>query len=213
MRKFGQFIAVEGLEGAGKSTAMQVIQDFLQAQHISCVLTREPGGTAIGESIRNITKQHYAGETLTPGAELLLMYAARMQLISQVIYPALCQGQWVITDRFELSSYAYQGGGRGIAAHKIDMLSSLVADLVQPNLTIYLDIKPLQGLARVTTRGLEKDRIEQESVAFFERVYEAYHTQIQRMDNVIVIDAAQSSVHVANILCQHLQAFLYKQGS
>lgn len=185
----GHFVVVEGLEGAGKSTALDTIKQILIARTDELILTREPGGTHVGEVLRRLIKESIPTEPLDSRAELLLFYAARVQLLEQVIRPALLRGAWVLADRFELSTFAYQGGGRKLDEAMISHLSSFcVGDLV-PDLTIFLDVNPELGLKRAGLRGA-MDRIEQESLAFFRAVHDAYHRHIQTMPNVVVIDAS-----------------------
>lgn len=124
-RKKGRFIVIEGLEGAGKSTAVQGLYDWLQSRHIPCIQTREPGGTQIGECLRKLIKSGLNEEKLYVQSELLLLYAARVQLVEQVIQPALQAGKWVVADRFDLSSYAYQGG-----AGEVSIFLSLISYLL-----------------------------------------------------------------------------------
>lgn len=185
----GQFIVVEGLEGAGKSTALDTIKQILAVRTPELILTREPGGTRVGEVLRGLIKESTPGEALDPRAELLLFYAARVQLLERVIRPALNRGAWVLADRFELSTFAYQGGGRKLDETMISHLSSFcVGDLV-PDLTLFLDVSPELGLKRAGLRGA-MDRIEQESLVFFRDVHDAYHRHIQTMPDVVVIDAS-----------------------
>lgn len=187
----GQFIVVEGLEGAGKSTALQTIKHYLESFVPELVLTREPGGTRVGEHVRQLLKERVEGEALEPRCELLMFYAARVQLLEQVIRPALSKGAWVLADRFELSTFAYQGGGRKLDKQMIKHLSTFCLQGFKPDLILFLDINPEQGLGRIKERG-ETDRIEQESLAFFTDVYNAYHEMIRGMDNVVCIDAGQT---------------------
>jgi dTMP kinase len=185
----GRFIVIEGLEGAGKSTAVQGLSDWLGKQGIPVVQTREPGGTRIGECLRSLIKIGLDEERLCVQSELLLMYAARTQLVDQVIRPALAAGQWVISDRFDLSSYAYQGGGRQIDLQMIDALSSFCLQGLVPDRLFFLNISPEQGLARVKSRGAPTDHIEQESLAFFRRVYQGYQERLALMPWAVQIDA------------------------
>lgn len=200
----GKFIVIEGLEGAGKSTAVQHVEQWLHAQGIERVeLTREPGGTPLAERMRAIVKEVH-DEPLTIQAELLLMYAARVQLVETRIKPALAQGVWVIGDRHDLSSQAYQGGGRGIDAHLIQQIKSAVLGDFSPDLTLYLDIDPELGLARARARG-ELDRIELEKLEFFIRTRQRY-LELARVDpRIRVIDASQSEAEVAAALIQALE--------
>ena len=148
-----KFIVIEGLEGAGKSTAVSHVESWLRQQGISQIeKTREPGGTPLAERMRAIVKEIH-DEPLTIQAELLLMYAARVQLVETRIKPALQQGTWVIGDRHDLSSLAYQGGGRGIDEQLIRQIKQAVLGDFSPDLTLYLDIDPAIGLARARARG------------------------------------------------------------
>lgn len=171
-KKRGRFISFEGIEGVGKTTALQFVRDYLEHHQIAYVMTREPGGTPIAEAIRTVLLNHY-DETMCRDTELLLMFAGRAQNISQVILPALQRGQWVLSDRFTDASFAYQGGGRGVAVKHIDELARWVQGDLQPDLTLLLDTPVDVGLSRVTGRGA-KDRIETEGVDFFERVRKTY---------------------------------------
>ncbi len=184
----GKLIVIEGLEGAGKSTAVSTVIDMLAQHNITTVTTREPGGTSIGEVLRDLIKNPEYSEILEDKTELLLLYAARVQLIEQVIKPALQQGKWVIADRFELSTIAYQGGGRGLDLEMIKNLSAFCLDGFKPDLTLYLDIAPETGMQRVKQRG-EFDRIEQQAIAFFHRVHEAYINHTHAHPNIVTIDA------------------------
>lgn len=208
----GRFIVVEGLEGAGKSTAMDTIRVFLNKKNIEHIVTREPGGTYVGEVARTLIKETRENEPLDVRAELLLFYAARVQLLEQVIRPAINRGCWVLADRFELSTFAYQGGGRKMDEKMIAHLSSFcVADL-KPDLTIFLNIEPKQGLARVFKRG-EPDRIEKESLDFFKRVYDNYHHHLNLMQNAKIIDASQTLPMVQTAIIDTLQRYINKHAN
>lgn len=190
------FITIEGVEGAGKSTAIQTLCQVLDAQGVDYVLTREPGGTEIAEAIRTALLQTYT-ETMCAETELLLMTACRYQHVEQVVKPALAQGKWVLSDRFLDASYAYQGGGRQLGAERIDGLYQWLSLGVEPDLTLLLDLPVEQGLERIAARG-QKDRIEEEDIAFFERVRMAYHDRISlQPDRFCVIDASQSEQQVS----------------
>ncbi|AHE66687.1 dTMP kinase [Legionella oakridgensis] len=186
----GHFIVVEGLEGAGKSTAISTIKRFLTDKIDEVIFTREPGGTRVGEAVRHLIKDIVPEEPLDSRAELLLFYAARVQLLEQVIKPALGRGCWVLADRFELSTFAYQGGGRKLDHQMITNLSSFCLGGFQPDLIIFLDVTPQKGLQRAYKRG-KTDRIEQEALSFFNDVYTSYHNQMKTMKNVVIIDACQ----------------------
>ena len=205
----GRFIVIEGLEGAGKSTALKTVQHFLASHTHEIITTREPGGTRVGEAARQLIKETIPTEPLDPRAELLLLYAARVQLIEQVIRPALNRGCWVVADRFELSTWAYQGGGRKLDPEMIAHLSSFCLRDFKPDLIIFLDISPEQGLKRVHKRG-KADRIEQESLSFFTDIYTSYQDRIQTMDNVVVIDASKPLAHVQDLICAALDDFMHR---
>lgn len=200
----GKFIVIEGLEGAGKSTAVRHVAQWLHAQGVERIeLTREPGGTPLAERMRAIVKEVHE-EPLTMQAELLLMYAARVQLVETRIKPALAQGAWVVGDRHDLSSQAYQGGGRGIDAALIQQIKRAVLGDFSPDLTLYLDIDPELGLARARARG-ELDRIELEKLAFFVRTRQRYLELARQDSRIRVIDASQSEALVATALVEALE--------
>lgn len=202
--KKGQFIVIEGLEGAGKTTAINTVRQWLEQQGHSVVQTREPGGTPLAEQIRTLVKsvQH---EVVAAETELLLMYAARVQLVSSVIKPALAAGQWVLGDRHDLSSRAYQGGGRQLPDALIDSIRLAVLGDLTPDLTLYLDIDPVIGLERAKARG-ELDRIEQEQLAFFQRTRARYLQIAEQEAGIQVIDASQPLALVQQALVQALEA-------
>lgn len=188
----GKFIVIEGLEGAGKTTAITTVAKILNQHHINDIIyTREPGGTPIAEALRNIIKYGLDNEPLTDKAELLMLYAARIQLVENVIKPALNAKQWVIGDRHDLSTQAYQGGGRQLDRHFMGMLKQTVLEQFQPDLTIYMDIPPGIGLQRARSRG-ELDRIEQESLDFFTRIRTRYQQLAANDARIVTIDASQS---------------------
>jgi dTMP kinase len=169
----GRFITLEGIEGCGKSTLARELSQRLAARGISVRPTREPGGTPLAERLRDIVLQR-GPETLTPGAETLLMFAARAVHVANLIRPALERGEWVICDRFTDATRAYQGGGRGIEATLIDALVQLAHRDLTPDITLLLDLPAEQGLARAQSRGGPGDRFEDERLAFFQRVRAAY---------------------------------------
>ena len=186
-----KFIVIEGLEGAGKSSAVRYVTDYLQRHGIDQIeCTREPGGTPLAERMRAIVKEVH-DERLTIEAELLLMYASRVQLVETRIKPALAEGRWVVGDRHDLSSQAYQGGGRGIDANLIGAIKQAVLGDFKPDLTLYLDIDPALGLQRARHRG-ELDRIELEQISFFERTRSRYLELAAKDDSIRVIDAGQT---------------------
>ncbi len=186
----GKFIVLEGLEGAGKSTAHRAIVEELQQQGITdLVFTREPGGTPLAEKLRQLIK-HETEEAVSDKAELLMLYAARIQLVENLIKPALAAGKWVIGDRHDLSSQAYQGGGRQIDQHLLATLKQTVLGDFEPDLTIYLDIDPAVGLARARGRG-ELDRIERQDLDFFHRTRARYLQLIENNPKAVIINAEQ----------------------
>ncbi len=189
--KTGHFITLEGVEGAGKSTAMQFIADHLTAKDIEFVRTREPGGTIIAEEIRKVILAHYP-ETMCPYTELLLYFAGRAQHVTEVIKPALAEGKWVVSDRFTDASYAYQGIGRNIPERDIMLLENMIQGDLRPDLTIILDVDAEVGLARVKQVGA-LDRIESEELDFFQRVRQYYlHKVEQNAQRYKFVDAMQS---------------------
>ena len=169
----GRFITLEGIEGVGKSTCLRFLAERLAALGISCVTTREPGGTPLAEDIRGLVLARRA-EGMPPAAELLLMFAARAAHVAQRIEPALARGEWVLCDRFTDASRAYQGAGRGLSAADIEALARVAHPGLVPDLTLLLDIAPDAGLARARQRGAGGDRFEDEQLAFFTRVREGY---------------------------------------
>ena len=168
----GKFITIEGSEGAGRSTNIQFIENYLTEKKIPFILTREPGGTPLAEKIRDLLLDK-ANTSLCDDTELLLMFAARAQHLNELIIPALKAGKWVISDRFTDASYAYQGGGRGLSWQKIAQLEQWVQGDLRPDATILLDIPVAQGMQRVRNRG-EMDRFEQEQLSFFQRIRDSY---------------------------------------
>ncbi|MDP4916217.1 MAG: dTMP kinase, partial [Haliea sp.] len=168
----GLFITFEGGEGAGKSTNIAYLQAHLQSRGVDLVVTREPGGTRLGEDVREVLLR-LRDEPVAPMAELLLLFAARAQHLQEVIQPALLAGKWVICDRFTDASYAYQCGGRGMSAASVRTLETLVQGELRPDYTLLLDAPVETGLERARGRG-ELDRFEQEELAFFQRVRDTY---------------------------------------
>ncbi|WP_058973581.1 dTMP kinase [Type-D symbiont of Plautia stali] len=208
-----KFIVIEGLEGAGKTTARDAIVAVLHEQGIrDVVFTREPGGTPLAEQLRVLVKQGIEGEQVTDKAELLMLYAARVQLVENVIKPALARGAWVIGDRHDLSSQAYQGGGRGLDTQLMTTLRDAVLGDFRPDLTLYLDVTPEIGLQRARARG-ELDRIEQESLRFFERTRERYLALAAADPTITTIDATQNIADVTSSLQQALRNWLAGQAA
>ncbi|ELO1810799.1 dTMP kinase [Vibrio fluvialis] len=203
-----KYIVVEGLEGAGKSTAIQAVVETLYAHGIENITrTREPGGTVLAEKMRALVKEEHEGEVLQDMTELLLMYAARVQLVENVIKPALKQGQWVVGDRHDMSSQAYQGGGRQIARETMQSLKQTTLGAFKPDFTLYLDIDPKVGLERARGRG-ELDRIEKMDISFFERTRERYLELAAADDSVVTINAEQTIEQVTHDIKQALENWL-----
>lgn len=207
----GKFISIEGIEGAGKSTALQFIKEFLATAQIDCVFTREPGGTPLAEEMRHILLHHKIDEKMVSEAELLIMFAARAQNIQSLILPELNAGRFVVTDRYIDATYAYQGGGRNLNAEFISILDHWIVDGVYPDLTLLLDVTPEIGVERASKRGLEKDRIEREQIDFFTRVRNSYLQRAQQdAGRIKIIDASQPLVAVQNQIRELLNAFVAK---
>ncbi len=203
----GKFIVIEGLEGAGKTTAHQVILKELEQAGINdVVMTREPGGTPLAEKLRHLIK-HETEEAINDKAELLMLYAARVQLVENVIKPALAEGKWVLGDRHDMSSQAYQGGGRKFDRHLLETLKESVLGTFEPDLTIYLDLDPVIGLERARGRG-ELDRIEQQSLDFFYRTRERYLELTQHNDKAVIINAEQPIEQVTADIQQVIRNWL-----
>ncbi|MGL5782369.1 MAG: dTMP kinase [Plesiomonas shigelloides] len=208
----GKFIVIEGLEGAGKTTAQNTVIQTLRARGIAdLVFTREPGGTPLAERLRSLIKEGHPDEPLTDKAEVLMLYAARVQLVENVILPAMARGAWVIGDRHDLSSQAYQGGGRQIDPELLQTLRDTVLGDFRPDLTLYLDIAPALGLQRARQRG-ELDRIEQQDLSFFERTRVRYLELAQNDPNTRIIDAGQALPVVTAAIEATLNQWLDAQG-
>ncbi|MBW2957990.1 dTMP kinase [Hafnia paralvei] len=206
-----KFIVIEGLEGAGKTTARDTVVDVLRQQGIQdIVFTREPGGTPLAEKLRDLVKQGVENEKLTDKAEVLMLYAARVQLVDNVIKPALARGAWVVGDRHDLSSQAYQGGGRGIDSRLMQSLRDTVLGNFKPDLTLYLDLPPAIGLERARSRGA-LDRIEKESLAFFERTRTRYLELAAQDASIITVDASQTLPEVTAAIRLALEAWFKQQ--
>jgi dTMP kinase len=187
----GRFITLEGGEGVGKSTNLKFIENWLMDQGKPVFVTREPGGTPVGEAIRSLLLKVDSGP-LSDEAELLLMFAARAEHIKKAIRPALAKGCWVLCDRFTDATYAYQGGGRGMDQHRIEYLERWIQCGLTPDLTLLFDAPVEVGMARARKRG-DPDRFEIERRDFFERIRNAYLQLASRFeDRIRVIDASQS---------------------
>ncbi|HVE44398.1 MAG TPA: dTMP kinase [Gammaproteobacteria bacterium] len=194
----GCFMTLEGTEGAGKSTAMAFIQSYLTQVGKTVVITREPGGTALAEEIRNVLLHPKSAETMCSQTELLLMFAARAQHIQTCIIPALSAGKWVVSDRFVDASYAYQGGGRGMSMEQIEIMDKLVVSQCYPQLTLLLDLPVEVGFARAEKRSHQKDRIEEEHRDFFTRVRKVYLKRAEQYPDRIKVINANASLSEVN---------------
>ena len=183
------FVTVEGIEGAGKSTAMHFLSEKFKESNIDFIITREPGGTEIAEKIRMVLLSQYH-EKMSSDTELLLMFASRAQHLASVIKPALETGQWVLCDRFTDASYAYQGGGRGINVERIAQLENWVQGDLRPDVTLLMDVPVEVGMSRVQSRGA-KDRFEEERLEFFNRIRQTYLMLAkQNPHRYVVIDSS-----------------------
>jgi len=199
----GKFISIEGGEGVGKSTNADLIQSVLESRGCEVVVTREPGGTALGEALRSILLSADI-ESPVAIAELLIIFAARAQHLTTVIEPALAAGKWVLCDRFTDATYAYQGWGRNIDQRAIASLEQLVQGARRPDLTVLLDMDPSLGLARAKERA-ELDRFEQEELAFFSRVREGYLARAKEEPaRWLIIDASKTLDEVTTVIGQAL---------
>ncbi|SFW14307.1 dTMP kinase [Nitrosovibrio sp. Nv17] len=185
----GRFITLEGIDGAGKSTHLGWLETVLRARGRHAVVTREPGGTALGEALRALLLD--GSEGMHAETEALLMFAARREHLDKVILPALDRGDWVLSDRFTDASFAYQGGGRGVATDKLDHLERWVQGGLQPDLTLYFDV-PVE-IGRRRARAIRPaDRFEREEDVFFRRVRDAYRERARRFpERIRVIDASR----------------------
>ena len=201
------FITVEGIEGAGKSTCLDLVEQCIRRRGHELLVTREPGGTALGEDLRSLLLGH-RHEGMADDTELLLMFAARAEHLHARILPALAAGTWVLCDRFTDATYAYQGYGRGIDLGRITNLENWVQGERRPDLTLLLDLPVEIGLERAGKRSTP-DRFESQALEFFERVRNGYLSLATAApDRFRVIDAAQSLQQVSDQLASALDAFL-----
>ena len=206
------FITVEGIEGAGKTTCLNLIEQRIRQRGHALLVTREPGGTALGEDLRTLLLGH-RHEGMTDDTELLLMFAARAEHLQARILPALSAGSWVLCDRFTDATYAYQGYGRGIDLGRIAILEQWVQGERRPDLTLLMDLPVEIGLERAGKRSTP-DRFESEAVAFFERVRNGYLSLANAQpDRFRVIDAAQSLQQVSDQVVSAIDAFLDGKAS
>ena len=186
--KPGKFITFEGIDGAGKSSHIAGVVDFLRRHGLSVVSTREPGGTPLGEKLRELL----LSDAMHLETEALLMFAARREHLAQLIEPALARGDWVVCDRFSDATYAYQGGGRGLDKTKFAALEQWVHGHLQPDLTFLFDLPPAVAGRRIAAQGRQLDRFEQERADFHSRVRQAYlERAAQSPQRMVVINADQ----------------------
>ncbi len=201
----GRLITLEGSEGVGKSTNLDVVCKFLEEKRIRFTVTREPGGTEIAERIRELLLSETT-EIMDGLTELLLMFAARNQHLTRKILPELDQGLWVVSDRFTDASYAYQAFGRSIAIEKVDTLRRLVQDGFNPDLTLLLDVEPDVSRGRISDREL--DRIEKENLEFYQRVRAGYLDLAEKLERIKLIDASKNLESVGSEIRRHMSEFI-----
>ena len=193
-----KFITFEGVDGAGKSTHLAWFSDALRQRGVDVIVTREPGGTPLGEQLREIL----LNQTMSIGTEAMLMFASRLEHVEQVIKPALAAGKWIISDRFSDASFAYQGGGRGMDWEKLRQLERWVHPDLQPDLTLFFDV-PVEVARQRLANNVSLDRFEQEQGCFFERVRAGYHRRVaENPSRYVVINAAQSMSAVQQQLAE-----------
>lgn len=203
-----KLITLDGIDGAGKTTQLEVIRQWFAAHGLPVLFTREPGGTALGETLRGLLLDAQGRVSLK--TETLLMFAARQQHLDEVILPVLAEGTHVVCDRFTDASYAYQGGGRGLGAEAVAVLEQWVQGGLRPDLTLVLDVPLATALARLNT-GRDKDRFEREDAAFFARVRDTY---LQRAaaepQRCVVVDSSRSKetvkAQIETVLAERFQA-------
>ncbi|ABA58132.1 thymidylate kinase [Nitrosococcus oceani ATCC 19707] len=199
---------LEGIEGAGKSTQLKFIQQLLQSTEKNVIVTREPGGTFLGEQIRELLLSPRL-EGMSADTELLLMFAARVEHVQQVIFPALAAGKWVLCDRFTSASYAYQGGGRELPLSRIAKLESWALNCLRPDLILLFDVPVRLGLQRATTRCQQLDRFEQEKIDFFDRARTIYLSLAKKYpDQYRLIDSSLPLTRVQEAIQKVIMAFL-----
>lgn len=205
--KPGKFITLEGIDGAGKSTQLAWIVELLQRGGVQPVVTREPGGTPLGERVRALLLDK--SMAMHAETEALLMFAARREHLDKVILPALTQGQWVISDRFTDASFAYQGGGRGLDTGKLKILEHWVQGALQPDLTLYFDVPVEVGQQRIR-QIKDADRFELEQAEFFQRVRNAYLDRARQFPGRIhIIDSSRPLAEVKTAVGQTVQQLLH----
>ena len=199
-----RFISLEGLDGAGKTTHLQFMRQWLEQQGLPYLMTREPGGTPLGEQLRGLLLHH----EMTVETELLLMFAARCEHVATVIQPALARGEWVISDRFSDASYAYQGGGRGLAETQIAAIEAIMLGAFRPDLTLLLDVPLAVSQSRLAA-ARSPDRFEREAAEFHERVREAYLCRAQQFpERIRVLDADRPLTSIQADIAAALESLL-----
>jgi len=204
----GKFISIEGVEGAGKSTQVSFIQDYLTSLGKTVVVTREPGGTELSEKIRNLLLEP-SPNSMDNDTELLLMFASRAEHVSKVINPALHRGEWVLCDRFLDATYAYQGAGRGIQRQRIQQIADWTLKGLTPDLTLLFDLPVELGLERVLERKGGMDRFEQEKINFFKKIRKSYLKSAKAEPNRIkIVDASLSITKIQKQLTQLIKPLI-----
>lgn len=202
----GRFLVLEGVEGVGKTTQVALLERWLGELGIPRVVAREPGGTGVGEAIRNVLL-HRDELTIPPESELFLLLAARAAFVREIVRPALARGEWVIADRFEFSTFAYQGVGRGLDLDAVRGANRFATGGLQPDLVVVLDLPASQGMARQgAAPGRSADRIEREGVAFLERVREGYRALALGEPGVELVDAGGEPGEVHRGIVECIQA-------
>jgi dTMP kinase len=208
----GAFLTVEGSDGAGKTTQLEFIHSWLGSKGVDVVRTREPGGTAVGEKLRDLLLNQ-SDLTISDETELLLIFAARQQHLQELILPALEQGKWVLCDRFTDATYAYQGAGRGLDEARISILEQWVQGSMQPDLTLILDVDVSIGQERSASRGNIPDRFERESSDFKQAVRSCYLDRSEKdTKRVRVVNAAGSIESVQQAITRELKDFIRRRG-
>ena len=204
----GKFISIEGIEGAGKSTQLTFIKNYLAEQGKTIVVTREPGGTELGEQIRTLLLSP-SDTPMSVNTELLLMFAARAEHVAQVIMPALERGDWVISDRFTDATFAYQGGGRGIDRQRIEQIAQWTLNGLKPDVTFLFDLPVEVGQQRVISRNEDIDRFEQEKVDFFQKIRDCYLQRAEdEPERIKVIDSTKSIADISTQLSRILETIV-----
>ena len=196
----GKFITFEGIDGAGKSTHIAAAIDLLRSKGFSVVSAREPGGTPLGEKLRELLLH----EPMHLETETLLMFAARREHIAQVIEPALARGDWVVCDRFTDATYAYQGGGRGLDENRIEILERWVQDSLQADLTFLFDLPARVANSRILAQGRKTDRFEQEKADFHERVRQTYLARAKNSRRFRIIDAGRPESDIRKLIKEYI---------